>query len=689
MKSQHLDAPLRLLRALSFGLLIAALALAAGLARAADEDPPGRVGRLADLQGSAWLWNRDTGEWTAAERNAVLTTGDRIATDPNGRAEVRVGSTTFRLDGGSELELSRVDDARIDATLHDGSTAVRVRNPDKLNEISVATGEGRFTFQRTGRYRIDRQEQTSFLTVDSGRGLYEGPRSALTVNSGQRAEFWLDGGGVAQYAITDPVRDAFAAWTGERDRAEDVSTASRYVSPEMTGAEDLDRYGRWQQSPEYGAVWYPTVVAPGWAPYSTGRWAYVRPWGWTWVDDAPWGFAPFHYGRWVSIGGTWAWAPGQRVLRPVYAPALVAWIGGPNFSLSISSGPAVGWFPLAPREVWVPWYRTSPVYVRQVNVTHVTNVVVIDDAVRRPPSPYDYRNRKFPHAVTVVPQSVVASRERVTTIAPRFRDDPEIRRIAERPAPTQREGRDRDEGDTRRVGANAFAPPVAAPVLPASRVTADPSTSRPPGARPLPPSRVTGTDGTPAARPERPATPSARAVPPGREVRSDRPQRNERDERSNGRNDGSDRVTRTPPPAQLAPSDRVQRDAPPREREARLPQRDARPPQGEVRPPQREERPQVQPARPQPQSRAEPPQPRPQGERAAPPQERGAQERKPQERGAQERGARDVRPQPPAQRGEPQADSGRRVQMPVARVALESPRDDRPGRQPRAERQER
>ena len=91
MKTQRLETPWRLLRVLALGLLIAALALAAGLARAADEDPPGRVGRLADLQGSAWLWNRDTGEWVAAERNAVLTTGDRIATDANGRAELRVG----------------------------------------------------------------------------------------------------------------------------------------------------------------------------------------------------------------------------------------------------------------------------------------------------------------------------------------------------------------------------------------------------------------------------------------------------------------------------------------------------------------------------------------------------------------------------------------------------------------------
>ena len=53
--------------------------------------------------------------------------------------------------------------------------------------------------------------------------------------------------------------------------------------------------------PEYGTVWFPHVTIVGWAPYRYGHWAWISPWGWTWVDDAPWGFAPFHYGRWVFV----------------------------------------------------------------------------------------------------------------------------------------------------------------------------------------------------------------------------------------------------------------------------------------------------------------------------------------------------------------------------------------------------
>jgi len=117
--------------------------------------------------------------------------------------------------------------------------------------------------------------------------------------------------------------------------------ASRYVSPEMTGAEELDRYGRWEQSPDYGALWVPTAVAVDWAPYRTGHWSNVKPWGWTWIDDQPWGYAPFHYGRWAyeSRYG-WVWVPDDNL---VWAPSWCAWRYGDDY---------VGWAPLPPEADW-------------------------------------------------------------------------------------------------------------------------------------------------------------------------------------------------------------------------------------------------------------------------------------------------------------------------------------------------
>jgi len=407
-------------------------------------DPPGRVARLADVSGSVWLLNPETGEWTAALRNQPLTTGDRLATDAGGRAELRVGSTSLRMDGGGELEVLRLDDDHIDLQLHQGSLAARLRSAEALREFELHTAEGRFVAHRTGRYRLDRRGESSALTVYGGEALYEGPGSALTVYSNQRADFRLDRTGNAQYAISEPLRDDFALWTADRDRADDRASArdvrpgepigdrlasSRYVSPEMTGAEDLDRNGSWDNDPEYGALWVPRAVPVGWAPYSAGRWAWVRPWGWTWIDEQPWGFAPFHYGRWVNRRNVWCWAPGSYVARPVYAPALVGWVGAqrPGVSISVtigSPGPAVGWFPLAPREVFVPGYRVSPRYVREVNVTHVTNITNITTIINNPQgavSGIDYRNRRDPRAVTTVPQAVFAQRQPVAGAAANWR----------------------------------------------------------------------------------------------------------------------------------------------------------------------------------------------------------------------------------------------------------------------------
>ncbi|WP_341887944.1 DUF6600 domain-containing protein [Variovorax sp. YR752] len=426
--------------ACAFPLLHAASAVAAPVpSQRQDEavDPPGRAGRIAEVQGTVWLFHPEEGEWIAAERNRPLTSGDRLATDGNGRTEVHLGSTTLRLDGGSEIEVLRLDDDNLSLQLHGGSVAARLRSSEQARGFELHTGEGRFTVQRTGRYRFDRRDETSFVTVETGQAYYEAQGSALSVNAGQRAEFWMDGANVPQYSIVEPVRDGFAAWVAERDRADDRSISSRYVSPEMTGIEDLDRHGHWQQNPEYGALWVPRAVAPGWAPYTTGRWAWVAPWGWTWVDDAPWGFAPFHYGRWVYVGSSWCWSPGTYVRRPVYAPALVAWIGGPRLQVGISvgGGSAVGWVPLAPREVYVPTYRVSPGYVRNVNVTHVTNITNITTIINNPQQAVverDYRNRKFPHAVTVVPTSTFSSRQPVAAAS--LRDSSAVREITSRPS---------------------------------------------------------------------------------------------------------------------------------------------------------------------------------------------------------------------------------------------------------------
>jgi hypothetical protein len=385
----------------------------AGSSAQAQEDPPGRVGRLSDVQGAVSWFDNEQGTWTDAERNRPMTGGDRLSTGPQGRAELRVGSTVLRLGATSELEVIRLDDERMVFQLHSGSLALRVRSREVAADIEVDTAEARFKPERSGHYRFDRVDDTTLAGAWRG-ALRVDDKQGFILETGQRAEFWREKRGL-QFKWGALPGDAFADWVQRDDqRDEQRSASNRYVSPEMTGAEDLDRAGRWERHPEYGAIWYPGDVRDDWAPYRYGRWAWVSPWGWTWVDESAWGFAPFHYGRWVSWRGRWGWCPGDYVARPVYAPALVAWVGGPRLGISINiGGPAIGWVPLAPREWYVPQHGYTPVYVDRVNPRPPGHrgewrrpEPVMGGVVR-------YSNQGLPGGVTVVPSDVLVRREPV------------------------------------------------------------------------------------------------------------------------------------------------------------------------------------------------------------------------------------------------------------------------------------
>lgn len=352
-------------------LLTAVLAFASDLALATD-DPPGRIGRLARLSGEAWLFDSESRAWVEAPLNQPLTSGDRLSIGKDARATVQIGSTTVRIDSASELEFARIDDERIDLRLHTGSFAAQISAPEVVNEIGLATAEAAFRPTRTGHYRIDRRDGTTQASVWNGELWAAGPGLDFSVRKGQRLEVWLQGEPTARYAWHFNEADGFSDWVARSQQEERRSVAQNYLSPEMTGWEDLDRHGRWEESSDYGPIWYPTV-AVDWEPYRHGRWVWMARWGWTWVDAAPWGFAPFHYGRWVRIGGRWCWSPGQRVARPVYVPALVAWPGvSVGISVRIGNAPPPGWIPLSPYEPYRPWYRYSgDRYYTVINQTHV------------------------------------------------------------------------------------------------------------------------------------------------------------------------------------------------------------------------------------------------------------------------------------------------------------------------------
>jgi hypothetical protein len=371
-------------------------------------DPPGRAGRLNYVHGTVSLAPGQAPDaWAVAVLNRPLTSGDRLWTDRDGYAEFHVGSTAVRLAPRTNVDVLALDDDTLQLRLAQGDVNLRVRDVSD-DDIEINTPNGAILLEQAGSYRIstDPSGDATNVIVHYGRAHVLAPYGDLALQAGQHVT--LRGPDGIPSEIVSARRDAFDNWSAELDRREDQIASTRYVSPRMTGYEDLDAHGAWRSMPEYGAVWVPRVSA-GWAPYRHGHWVWVEPWGWTWIDDAPWGFAPFHYGRWVWLNGHWAWAPGPRIVRPVYAPALVAFVGGSNWSVSIGSGPSVGWIPLGWREPYFPWYRTSPTYVRNVNVTHVQNINVYNNVTR-----INYVNQSVPQAVTVVPREAFVSARPVT-----------------------------------------------------------------------------------------------------------------------------------------------------------------------------------------------------------------------------------------------------------------------------------
>ncbi len=360
------------------GILLAGIALALQPSAVAEDDPPGRVARMNFEQGSVSFQPGGEGDWVTAVPNRPLTSGDNLWTDRNSRAELHVGSTAIRLGPETSLTFLNLDDRTTQLRLSAGSTILRVRHVDDGDAVEVDTANAAFSVLQPGEYRIDTDASgdRTMVTVWRGRGEVTGGGNSYTVVGGQQARF--SGSEALSYDIAQvPRDDDFDRWCFDRDGREERAEASNYVSPEITGYEDLDDYGRWSYAAGYGPVWAPVGVPVGWAPYREGHWVWIEPWGWTWVDDEPWGFAPFHYGRWAYVEERWCWVPGPVVVRPVYAPALVAFVGGPG-GFRFGAGPAVAWFPLAPGEVYVPPYRVSRVYVNNVNVTNtVVNVTKV------------------------------------------------------------------------------------------------------------------------------------------------------------------------------------------------------------------------------------------------------------------------------------------------------------------------
>lgn len=581
--------PLVLLAALGVGL-----ACVTGASAQEAGDPPARVGRLARLNGTVSFHTADQDQWSRAVLNYPVTSGNSLWTEPGARAGVQVADNAIDLDSATQLDIMRLDDGVFQASVPQGAIFATIRSMPARDRYEIATPRGMVTIARSGQYQIVAGDQgrPTQLVVFSGEASVANDSQTVTVSANETAI--LSGTGPIRAAVGPAgPRDAFAermlALNGTPSAPPRPSVAG------MPGAHELDEYGRWVATPAYGDVWYPNVAAD-WVPYRDGRWVWVDPWGWTWVDNAPWGFAPFHYGRWIEIDNRWGWTPVAvvglaRPAYPVYAPALVNFFGlnidlgrGARIGIGLGGG-SVGWVPLGPGEAYVPPYRVSRTYVRNVNVNYVRNVTNIkisnnyyygrdgwrgDDRDQRRFT--EFYNRR---GATVVPaEAVVRSRpvrpaaERVDParlaelrssgamapvrptgatpgVTPRVANrlgiarEPDKERDSHAPGPEIRASRDADrrgDGDRRREAPRRDeAPPSGAPARKEpDRAMPGRDRAGPPGwlGRGLSSAGFSGAGfwGAGQARPRPPAAPSR---PPAAEPRQERgePQRQQRERR--------------------------------------------------------------------------------------------------------------------------------------------------------------
>ncbi len=337
-----------------------------------SDDPASRVARISYVQGSVSIQIANSDDWVEARINRPLTDKDQIWTDRGSRTELQVGMASMQLDQNTQLGILELSDNVLQLQLTQGVINVNVRGMDNDDTIEIDTPNASITIPEPGNYRIEvgDHDDLTIVQVRNGSADVAGERQHYSVRENEQLRLRGSDRLNAQFDdLNDP--DDFDRWVASRNNRARNATAARYVDENVIGYEDLDDYGYWRWETGYGNVWYPSQVTHDWSPYRFGHWDWVAPWGWTWIDDAAWGFTPSHYGRWAEVHHRWCWVPGQREVRAVYAPALVAWVGSPGASVSINaSGGSVGWIPLAPREIYRPYYKASNAYLARVNISN-------------------------------------------------------------------------------------------------------------------------------------------------------------------------------------------------------------------------------------------------------------------------------------------------------------------------------
>ena len=335
------------------------------------------VARVSVVKGDVATRRGDSGDWIATTVNSPIVEGDSVRTTDASRAEVQLSPGNFvRIVAESEAQFVELGEKVFRVRVIHG-TALYSELPDSAADIDIETPFAAVRPQEKGRYRIHVGADSTVIEVREGRTEIAMEHSTSSLTAGQAMTLWQGSAGVEFEVGRASNRDGFDRWAANRDRELRRSSAYRYVSRDIYGVDTFDDHGSWRHVSSVGHCWFPRVPAT-WVPYRHGHWTWIDYYGWNWVPYAPWGWATSHWGRWHydPIWG-WGWYPGSPRLRHIWRPALVSFIGAAIRGATFGH---IGWVPLAPGELYWPWYGRS-VYGFGLGRSAVGNTIVVDNSV--------------------------------------------------------------------------------------------------------------------------------------------------------------------------------------------------------------------------------------------------------------------------------------------------------------------
>jgi FecR protein len=371
---------------LSFSLFFLAFTafLLASPATAQDDSASHAVARVSFTRGDVEAMRGDTGEWVAMVINTPLLAGDAVSTGNDSRAEIQLDHAhLLRLSEHTQAKVANLTGNQVQIQLAQG-IAEFATLWDSDGEVEIDTPNVAVRLSGRGTYRIQiNSELESVITVRRGAATVFASGGSASLDPDQ--QMTVRGDDQAEYEVKSAAQpDGWERWNQDRDREITEALSWQHANKYYTGANDLDRYGRWVSVSSYGWCWTPYTASADWVPYLNGRWVWEPYWGWTWVSYEPWGWAPYHYGRWFVSGGVWVWWPGPATAayRPVYAPAYVSFLGFRlgDQNLSFGRGYAygsIGWLPVGPSDYYYPWWGERATY-SIVKAAHVMDGAEID-----------------------------------------------------------------------------------------------------------------------------------------------------------------------------------------------------------------------------------------------------------------------------------------------------------------------